>query len=149
MNTDRIEKKVVLRASRSRIWRAITTVEEFNSWFGVKLRGVFAPGERLRGPITHRGYEHLTLELIVEKLEPERLFSYRWHPYAIKPDVDYSNEPTTLVEFKLEETAGNTELTVVESGFDLVPLARRAEAFRANNEGWAAQLENIARYVAA
>ena len=149
MNTDRIEKKVVLRASRSRIWRAITTVEEFNSWFGVKLRGVFSPGERLKGQITSPGYEHLTLEVTVEKVEPERLFSYRWHPYAVKPDVDYSDEPTTLVEFKLEEMAGNTELTVVESGFDRIPLVRRAEAFRANGEGWAAQLENIARYVAA
>ena len=149
MNTDRIEKKMVLRASRSRIWRAITTVEEFNTWFGVKLAGVFAPGERLKGKLTIPGYEHLTLEVTVEKLEPERLFSYRWHPYAVKADVDYSDEPTTLVEFKLEEMAGNTELTVVESGFDRIPLARRAEAFRANGEGWAAQLEHIAKYVSA
>ena len=149
MNTDRIEKKIILRAPRSRVWRAVVTVEEFNAWFGVRLRGTFALGARLAGPITHPGYEHLTMELTVEKMEPERLFSYRWHPYAVDPAADYSGEPTTLVELRLDEISGGTELTVVESGFDRIPAARRAEAFGKNEQGWSAQLENIARHVAA
>jgi uncharacterized protein YndB with AHSA1/START domain len=147
MNTDRIEKKIVLRAPPSRVWRAITTVEEFNSWFRVKLRGTFAPGQKLEGPITYPGYEHLKMEITVEKVEPQRLLSYRWHPNAVDPKIDYSAEPTTLVEFKLEEVPGGTELTLVESGFDRLPPERRAEAFRGNEGGWAQQLENIARHV--
>jgi uncharacterized protein YndB with AHSA1/START domain len=146
-STDRIEKRVVLRASRSRVWRAITTAEEFGAWFRVKLEGAFAEGATIRGRITHPGYEHLTMEMRVERIEPERYFSYRWHPYAIDATVDYSAEPTTLVEFTLEETNGGTALTLVESGFDRIPLARRAEAFRMNDQGWAGQIKNIAGYV--
>jgi uncharacterized protein YndB with AHSA1/START domain len=149
MNTDRIEKKIVLRAPRSRVWRALADSEEFGSWFGAKLEGAFAPGATVKGRITHPGYEHLTFEITVERVDPERLLSYRWHPYAIDPDVDYSGEPTTLIEFRLEEVAGGTQLTVVESGFDQIPLARRAEAFRMNDQGWTQQLENIERHVTA
>jgi uncharacterized protein YndB with AHSA1/START domain len=146
-NTDRIEKTVILRAPRSRVWRAIASAEEFGAWFGVKLEGAFVQGARTRGKITSPGYEHLTIDLLVERIEPERYFALRWHPYAIDPKADYSSEPTTLVEFSLEEKEGATSLTIVESGFDRIPLARRAEAFRMNEQGWAAQANNIARYV--
>jgi uncharacterized protein YndB with AHSA1/START domain len=149
MSTDRIEKKVVLRAPRSRVWRAIADEKEFGAWFGVRLEGAFAPGKRLKGQITVPGYEHVTMDITVERVDPERLFSYRWHPYAVDPGVDYSAEPTTLVEFRLEDVAGGTELSVVESGFDRIPVARRAEAFRMNEGGWAEQMKNIERHVAA
>jgi uncharacterized protein YndB with AHSA1/START domain len=148
METDRIEKKIVLRAPRSRVWRAIANAEEFSSWFAVKLEGAFAPGKSIQGRITVKGYEHLTVEIAVDRIEPEHLLSYRWHPYAIDTSVDYSKEPMTLVEFRLAEVPGGTELTVVESGFDSIPLGRRAEAFRMNGQGWADQLKNIERYVA-
>jgi uncharacterized protein YndB with AHSA1/START domain len=146
-STDRIEKRVVMRASRSRVWRAITTAEEFGAWFRVNLEGEFAEGRTIRGRITHPGYEHATVEMLVERIEPERYFSYRWHPHALDPAVDYSAEPTTLVEFILEEAEGGTAVTIVESGFDRIPLARRAEAFRMNGQGWAGQIQNLARYV--
>jgi uncharacterized protein YndB with AHSA1/START domain len=149
MSTDKIEKKIVLRAPRSRVWRAIADAKEFGTWFGVKLEGSFAPGARVRGRITEPGYEHVTMDIIIEKIEPERLFSYRWHPYAVDPGVDYSGEPTTLVEFRLEEVSGGTELTVTESGFDRIPAARRAAAFRMNEQGWAEQLKRIERHVSA
>jgi uncharacterized protein YndB with AHSA1/START domain len=146
-DTDRIEKTVRLRATRARVWRAITSVEEFGTWFGVKLDGPFAEGATVRGRITHPGYEHLTMEVQVDRIEPERYFAYRWHPYAIDPDVEYSTEPTTLVEFRLEEGDGGTVLTIVESGFDRIPLARRAEAFKMNDSGWTEQMKNIERHV--
>jgi uncharacterized protein YndB with AHSA1/START domain len=146
-STDRIEKRVVLRAPRSRVWRAITTAEEFGEWFRVKLDGEFAEGRTIRGRITHPGYEHMTMDLLIERIQPERYFSYRWHPYAIDPAVDYSAEPTTLVEFILEDAEGGTALTIVETGFDRIPLSRRDEAFRMNNQGWAGQIKNIERYV--
>ena len=145
--TDRIEKEIVLRASRSRVWRALTEVEQFAAWFGIKLEGAFAPGARVHGVITMPGHALVTIEIAIERMDPESLMSYRWHPYPIDPKVDYSSEPTTLVEFHLEEVAGGTQLKVVESGFDRIPLARRAEALRMNNAGWDEQLENIARYV--
>jgi len=146
-HTDRIEKKLVLRAPRSRVWRAITVAEEFGGWFGVKLEGPFAEGATVHGKITHPGYEHMTMEMLVERIEPERYFAYRWHPYAIDAAVDYSSEPTTLVEFRLEEADSGTVLTIVESGFDRIPLARRAEAFRMNEGGWTQQTRNIERHV--
>jgi uncharacterized protein YndB with AHSA1/START domain len=146
--TDRIEKQVMLRAPRSRVWRAITDATEFGSWFGVKLESAFKAGATVRGRITHPGYEHLTLEVVIDRVEPEHYFSYRWHPYAVDPKVDYSPEPTTLVEFRLEDTHDGTRLTIVESGFDRIPLARRAEAFRMNEGGWTAQAQNIERHVA-
>jgi uncharacterized protein YndB with AHSA1/START domain len=148
-NTDRIEKKVLLRAPRARVWRALVEAGEFGRWFGVEVAGDFVPGALVRGRVTHPGYEHLTFEITIDRVEPQRLFSWRWHPHAIDPKVDYSPEPTTLVVFELEEAAGGTLLTVVESGFDRVPLARRAEAYRGNEGGWAAQVENIARHVGA
>jgi uncharacterized protein YndB with AHSA1/START domain len=146
--TDRIEKIAVIRAPRSRVWRAISDARQFGEWFRVKLEGEFVPGATVRGKITHLGYEHLTMELVVDRIEPERLFSYRWHPYVVDPKVDYSPEPMTLVEFILDDTSdGGTRLTIVESGFDSIPLARRAEAFRMNDGGWTEQMQNIARYV--
>ncbi len=145
--TDRIEKRVVLRAARTRVWRAITNAEEFGTWFRIKLDGAFTVGRPVRGKITIPGYEHLTVDMLVERIDPERYFSYRWHPYPIDPKVDYSAEPTTLVEFTLEETDGGTAVTIVESGFDRIPLARRAEAFRMNDQGWAGQIKNLAKYV--
>jgi uncharacterized protein YndB with AHSA1/START domain len=147
VNTDSITKNVLLNAPRSRVWRALTNAQEFGAWFGVKLAGTFAPGARLQGPITHTGYESLTMDLTIDRMEPERLFSWRWRPAAIDPSVDYSAEPTTLVTFELEEVGGGTRLTVVESGFDRIPAARRAEAFRMNESGWAQQMESINRYV--
>ncbi len=147
MSTDRIEKSVVLRAPRSRVWRALASPEEFGAWFGAKLQGRFAPGARVQGPVTYPGYEHLTMEITVERVEPERLFSFRWHPDATDPAVDYSSEPTTLVEFRLEEVEGGTRLTLVESGFDRIPLARREKAFKDNERGWAEQVKNIERHV--
>jgi uncharacterized protein YndB with AHSA1/START domain len=145
--TDRIEKTITLRAPRSRVWRALTVAEEFGEWFRVKLEGPFVEGATVRGRITHSGYEHLTMEIMVERLDPERYFAYRWHPYAINPGVDYSQEPTTLVEFRLEDAAGGTVLTLTESGFDRIPLSRRAEAFRMNDNGWSEQLKNVERHV--
>ncbi len=148
-STDRIEKAIVLKAPRARVWRALTDAREFGAWFRVALDGPFTEGATVRGRITHPGYEHLTMEVVVERIEPERLFSYRWHPYAVDPGRDYSAEPTTLVEFRLEDAAGGTRLTVVESGFDRIPAARRAEAFRMNEGGWAEQMLNVERHVAA
>src|SRR6266849_1571396 len=137
MSTDRIEKRVLLRAPRGRVWRALADAEAFGEWFGVKLKGSFAPGARLSGEVTHKGYEHVPFEITIERMEPERLFSWRWRPHTIDPKIDYSAEPTTLVVFELEETAEGTMLTVVESGFDGIPLTRRLEAYRGNEQGWA------------
>jgi uncharacterized protein YndB with AHSA1/START domain len=145
--TDRIEKEVVMRVPRARVWRALTDPAEFGKWFGVEMRDTFTPGARATGRITHPGYEHLTLDMTVERMEPERLFSWRWHPYAVDPSRDYSGEPTTLVECELTEVPGGTRLRIVESGFDRVPLARREEAFRMNSAGWAEQMKNIASYL--
>jgi len=148
MSTDRIQKSIVLRAPRARVWRAIASAEEFGAWFRVKLEGAFAPGATVRGHITYPGYEHLLMELQIERMEPERLLSYRWHPHAVEPDMDYSDEPTTLVEFRLEDVSGGTRLTVTESGFDAIPLARRDQAFRMNEGGWTEQIKNIEQHVA-
>ena len=146
--SDRIEKEILLRAPRSRVWRALTDAGEFGTWFRVQVEGSFAVGKSIQGRITYPGYEHLTMEVQVERMDTDELFSFRWHPYAIDPDVDYSSEPTTLVEFRLREVSGGTLLTVVESGFDQIPPGRRLEAFRMNSEGWAIQLQNIASHVA-
>jgi uncharacterized protein YndB with AHSA1/START domain len=148
MTTDRIERKILLRAPRARVWRAIANAEEFGAWFGVKVAGDFAPGARVHGKITHKGYEHLSWDITIEKMEPERILSFRWHPAAVEPGMEYSAEPTTLVVFKLEEVAEGTMLTVVESGFDQIPLARRADAYRLNDQGWTAQMKAIEQYVA-
>jgi uncharacterized protein YndB with AHSA1/START domain len=145
--SDRIEKTIELKAPVSRVWRALTDHEEFGSWFRVRLDGPFVPGQVSRGHITHPGYEHLQWEAVVLKMEPERLFSFTWHPYAIDPIQNYSSEPPTLVEFTLERTADGTLLRVVESGFDKLPPHRRDEAFRMNERGWSTQLDNIVRHV--
>jgi uncharacterized protein YndB with AHSA1/START domain len=145
---DRIEKPVVLRAARARVWRAIATPAEFGAWFGLKLEGEFEEGATIRGKITHPCYEHLTVEMAVERIVPEQLLSYRWHPYAVDPAVDYSPEPMTLVELRLSDADGGTLLTIVESGFECIPAARRAEAFRMQEGGWTGQSRNIERYVA-
>jgi len=147
-STDRIERTVVIHAPRSRVWRALTDPTEFGAWFGVKVEGAFAPGAHVQGAITHPGFEHLTWDITIERMEPERLFSWRWHPYAVEPDVDYSEETPTLVVFELEDLPEGTRLTVVESGFDQVPLARRAQAYQMNEGGWTHQVQAISRYVA-
>jgi uncharacterized protein YndB with AHSA1/START domain len=148
--TDRIERKILLNAPRSRVWRALTNAEEFGSWFGVALKGKrFIAGERVQGNVSYPGYEHVVLEILIERVEPESLLSWRWHPAAIEPNVDYSREPTTLVVFELQEVQNGTLLSVVESGFDKVPPARRLEAFRLNSEGWDEQMSNIKKHVAA
>jgi uncharacterized protein YndB with AHSA1/START domain len=145
--TDRIEKNILLRAPRSRVWRALTDAQEFGTWFRVNLDGRFEVGKRIRGKITYPGYEHLTMDVMVEVMEAAKLFSYRWHPGATEVGVDYSAEPTTLVEFRLEDAEGGTMLTIVESGFDKVPKERRDEAFRSNDQGWTEQVQNIRRHV--
>ena len=147
-STDRIEKQITLDAPRSRVWRALTEVEQFNSWFGVSLMTPFAPGAEVSGQIKVRGYEHMTMTIWIETMEPERFFSFRWHPYAIEPEVDYSAEPTTLVSFTLEDAGAGTQLTIVESGFDAIPESRRAKAFTMNSNGWTGQAENIRKFLA-
>jgi uncharacterized protein YndB with AHSA1/START domain len=158
MSTDRIEKKVLLHAPRARVWRALSDSTEFGSWFGLKLDGPFVVGTKMRAvlvPTTvnaevakaQKTHEGLVFEITVEALEPEQLFSFRWHPHAIERGVDYSGEPTTLIVFALEEVAGGVMLTVTESGFDQIPLARRAKAFTANEQGWGIMVGVLGEYV--
>jgi uncharacterized protein YndB with AHSA1/START domain len=147
-NTDRIEKQIHLRAPVARVWRAIADAEEFGRWFGLRLQGGFTAGKTVRGQIViPPGFEHLAFEMAIERVEPERRFAFRWHPYAIDPKIDYSGEPTTLVELQLEARDGGTMLTLTESGFDALPPERRKDAFRMNGEGWAVQLQNVAKHV--
>jgi uncharacterized protein YndB with AHSA1/START domain len=143
-----IEKQLALKAPVSRVWRALTDYQEFGKWFRVKLDGPFVPGQISRGQVTYPGYEHLPWEVVVQKLEPERLFSFTWHPYAVDPKIDYSKETPTLVEFRLEETSSGTLLMLTESGFDKIPSDRLLEAFRMNDSGWAEQMKNIENHVA-
>ena len=145
--TDRIEKRFEVSAKRSRVWRAISDANEFGAWFGMKLDRPFTSGATVFGRLTITGYEHISLEMQVQRIEPEGYFAYRWHPYPMNPKVDYSAEPTTLVEFRLEETAGGTAVTITESGFDRLPSTRRAEAFRMNEAGWTGQSKKLASYV--
>jgi uncharacterized protein YndB with AHSA1/START domain len=145
--TDRIETKILLKAPRARIWRALSNAEEFGNWFGVALQGKsFRAGERVQGCVTYPGYEHVIFDVLIERMEPETLLSWRWHPAAVDPAVDYSHEPTTLVVFELQETQNGTLLSISESGFDQVPTTRRAEAFRLNSGGWDGQMDNIAKH---
>ena len=148
METLSVQRAIELRAPVARVWRALTHFQEFGDWFRVKLDGPFASGKLATGKITYPGYEHLKMEMLVEKMEPERLFSFRWHPHAVDPSADYSTEPTTLVEFRLESTPAGTLLTVSESGFEKLPAHRRDEAFRGNDDGWAQQVKNIEAYLA-
>src|SRR6266705_401115 len=158
MNADRIEKSILLRASRKRVWRALSDATEFGSWFGMKFDGPFAPGASMRGVIVpttvnaevakaKKEYEGMTFELTIEQMEPERLFSFRWHPFAVERGVDYSAEPTTLIVFTLEEAADGVMLTVTESGFDQIPLERRSKAFTANEQDWTMVLKLIEEYL--
>jgi len=144
---DRIEKTIELKAPVSRVWKALTDHQEFGAWFRVRLDGPFVPGEVSRGHVTYPGYEQIRWEAVVQKMEPERLFSFTWHPYAIDPGYDYSAEPSTLIEFTLAPVAGGTLLRVVESGFDGIPDKRRLDAFRMNDNGWGIQMKNIADHV--
>jgi uncharacterized protein YndB with AHSA1/START domain len=157
--TDRIEKKILLKAPRARIWRALTDSKEFGSWFGMRLDGPFQAKTALRGVIVpttvdpevaklQKSFEGMAVEIQVEDIEPERLFSFRWHPHAVDKDVSYAAEETTLVAFELAEAKGGVLLTVTESGFDRIPLARRAKAFAANDGGWSKQIEMIQAYLA-
>lgn len=148
MENNRIEKQIELKAPLSRVWRALTDHREFGEWFRVKLEGPFVAGEVSRGQITHPGYEHVKWEAVVQKMEPERLFSFTWHPYSVDPKIDYSKETPTLVEFRLAPTATGTLLVVTESGFENIPTDRRDEAFRRNDGGWAQQMKNIESHVA-
>lgn len=158
MSTDRIEKSILLRAPRKRVWRALTDSTEFGSWFGMQFDGPFVPGARMRGVIVpttvnaevakaQKNYEGLPFDMTIEQMEPEQLFSFRWHPFAVERGVDYSTEPTTLVTFSLEDVADGVLLTVSESGFDRIPLARRAKAFTANEEGWGMVVKLIEAYL--
>jgi uncharacterized protein YndB with AHSA1/START domain len=158
-STDRIEKKVLLRAPRERVWRAISDSRQFGSWFGVEFNDPFVAGTPIVGKIVptsvdaevaarQKPYQGHRFEFLVDRIEPMRLFSFRWHPFAMEKDVDYSKEPTTLVAFELEEASGGTMLTVTESGFDRIPLERRAKAFAANEGGWTAQMKLIEKYLA-
>jgi uncharacterized protein YndB with AHSA1/START domain len=159
-STDRIEKKILLRAPIERVWRAISEAKEFGSWFGVALESDFVPGTRVAGTIAptkvdpqvakmQEPYVGAPFEFHVERIEPMRLFSFRWHPFALDPAIDYSEEPMTLVAFELEEVPGGTMLTITESGFDRISVERRAKAFEANEGGWAAQAGLIEKYLAA
>ena len=156
---DRIQKQILLRAPLARVWQAITDSSQFGSWFGVKFPGPFKAGEQIVGTIApttvdvqvaamQKPYEGVRFEITIDRIEPQKLFSFRWHPFGVDTNVDYSKEPTTLVEFRLEERPGGVLLTVTESGFDRVPLERRAEAFKANEGGWAAQMTLIEKYLA-
>jgi uncharacterized protein YndB with AHSA1/START domain len=144
--TDRIEKRRVLRAAPARVWRALSDRREFSRWFGVELRDDFVAGATVHGTVTYQG-KAVTFTIHIERMEPERLLAFRWHPFAVDPTIDYTREPTTLVELALAPAPEGTLLTVTESGFDQIPLARRAKAFEMNDHGWAEQVQNIARHV--
>lgn len=145
--TNLIEKHFEVRATRSRVWRAISDAGEFGAWFGITLDRAFTPGATVLGRLVIPGYEHVSLEILVEKVEPEGYFSYRWHPHAVDPAIDYAAESTTLVEFRLQETPGGTAITITESGFDRLPAHRRAQAFRMNEAGWTGQSRKLSAYV--
>jgi uncharacterized protein YndB with AHSA1/START domain len=159
MSTDQIEKKVLLRAPRERVWRALSDSTEFGTWFGMRFNGPFAPGATMRGVIVpttvnaevasaQKPYEGTAFEITIEQMEPERLFSFRWHPGAVERGIDYSVEPTTLVVFVLEEAPEGIMLTITESGFDRIPPARRAKAFAQNEQGWSMVVKLIEEHLA-
>ncbi len=145
--TNRIEKTVDLKASVDRVWQALTDPDEFGQWFGVKLEGPFQPGQATRGHVTNKGYEHLVMEVVTQTMQPKTLFSYTWHPYAVDPEVDYSGETPTLVEFHLSPTSEGARLVVIETGFDALPEHRKADCLRMNDAGWATQMRSIQAYV--
>jgi len=146
--SDRIEKQIELKAPLSRVWKALTDHKQFGEWFRVNIQSPFVPGQTARGNVLYPGYEHVAWEAVILTMEPEHLFSFTWHPFAIDPVVDYSGETPTLVEFRLQPTTAGTLLTLTESGFDKIPAHRRADAFRMNDHGWTQQMKNIETYVA-
>jgi uncharacterized protein YndB with AHSA1/START domain len=149
MTMDRIEKRIELRVPAARVWRALTDFREFGQWFGAKMEAPFVAGEVARGQVTYPGYEHLRMEIAVEVMQPQTLFSFRWHPAAVDPEKDYTHERPTLVEFRLAELeGGGTLLEVAESGFDKLPVDRREAAYQSNEGGWTVQMQNIERYLA-
>jgi uncharacterized protein YndB with AHSA1/START domain len=158
-STDRIEKNIVLRAPRERVWKAISDAKQFGTWFGVEFEGPFVAGTNLKGKIVptkvdpeiaklQEPHAGMAFDFSVEKIEPMRHISFRWHPFAIEKGFDYAKEPTTLIVFELEEVAGGTKLTITESGFDQIPLERRAKAFAANEGGWEAQTKLVEKFLA-
>ncbi|MBA2727585.1 MAG: SRPBCC family protein [Parachlamydiaceae bacterium] len=144
---DDIRKSIELNAPISKVWKALSDYLEFGEWFQVKIEGPFNPGKVSRGVLTYPGYEDYKWEIVVQRMEPEKFFSFTWHPYAIDKTRDYSKEAQTLIEFQLKEIPPGTLLQLKESGFDQVPSDRRSEAFQMNQEGWSVQLENIKRFV--
>jgi uncharacterized protein YndB with AHSA1/START domain len=148
-STDRIVKEVILDATRSRVWRALTDVKQFNAWFGANVLQPFSPGAEVSGNLTFRNWEHVTLTMWIERMDAEHFFSFRWHPYPIQEGIDLTKDPTTLVTFTLEDAANGTRLTIVESGFDALPESRRATAFNMNSGGWNGQSENLRRFLEA
>ncbi len=158
-DTDRIQKRVILRAPLERVWRAVSDSTRFGEWFGVRFDGPFEAGKPMKGTIvptkadpevakTQEPYAGMAFDCTVDRIEPMRFFSFRWHPFAVDPAIDYSKEPTTLVTFELETVPGGTQLTITESGFDAIPASRRAKAFEMNDQGWAAQTRLIEKYLA-
>ena len=159
-DTDRIQKRVTLRAPLERVWKAVSDSNRFGEWFGVQFEGPFVAGKSIRGKIVptkadpeiakaQEPYAGMPFDCVVDRIEPMTLFSFRWHPFAIDPNVDYSKEPTTLVTFQLEPVPGGTQLTITESGFDSIPVSRRAKAFQMNDQGWTGQMGLIEKYLAA
>lgn len=146
-STDRIEKQITLNAPLERVWHALTDYRQFSRWFRVNLEVPFVVGQPAYGQITYPGYEHVQMKVDVVAIEPMSRFAFEWHPYAVDPNIHYSAEPPTTVEFTLQPTDRGTLLTVVESGFDAVPASRRSEAFRMNDGGWSGQMKNIQNYV--
>ncbi len=158
MSTDRIEKKILLRGPVKRVWQALSDSNEFGRWFGVQFEGPFTPGAHVRGRIVgtavdadvakaQKQYAHVPFEITIERIDPERLLSFRWHPHAVEPGIDYSQEPTTLIVFTLEPRKDGVLLTVTESGFDQIPLARRAKAFEANEQGWGVVVKLLEKHL--
>jgi uncharacterized protein YndB with AHSA1/START domain len=147
METDRIERTMFLPAPRARVWQLLSDSREFGKWFGIEFNGPFIMGARLQGRVTHPGYEHLRLEITIERIVPERVLSWRWHPNAVDITRDYSAEPTTLVSFSLEDVTSGTQVTVMESGFDNIPADRREAARSENVKGWNMQMDSLRQYV--
>jgi uncharacterized protein YndB with AHSA1/START domain len=147
VTSDKIEKKIELKAPVTRVWSALTDHKQFGEWFRVNIEEPFVVGQEAQGKILHPGYEHVTWRAAIVAIEPEHLFAFTWHPYGIDKEIDYSKEEPTLVEFRLKKSSTGTLLTLTESGFDRIPASRRDEAFRMNDGGWTAQMQNIAKYV--
>jgi len=142
-----VERSTLVRAPRSRVWQALTSIQEFSKWFCVKdADGEFTPGARLRMVSTHECGKGEEFFVDVVKMEAPETFSWRWTPGSKQPGEDTSSEPMTLVEFRLKEVEGGTLVTVTESGFDKLSLTRRIRVFEQNDKGWEIQLASLTRY---